>query len=48
MRENDIASNREFSSGQQPLSFMGIVQKLQNVAVLKDPDIGWKTHFDTG
>lgn len=28
-RENDIASHREFSSGQQPLGFMGIVQKLQ-------------------
>lgn len=28
-RENDIAGHREFSSGQQRLSFMGIVQKLQ-------------------
>ena len=28
-RENDIASHREFCSGQQPLSFMGIVQNLQ-------------------
>lgn len=27
--ENDIASHREFGSGQQPLSFIGIVQKLQ-------------------
>lgn len=28
-RENDIAGHREFSSGQQRLSFMGIGQKLQ-------------------